>query len=319
MISQTYGEMITEKHLQYVGLIGGLAAWRMSQGIYKFDQTMLDEVWRTPIKGEVPVEFLYHIPEWCIYIETPGKTIPVQGKIYPLYGFYAFLECERLRPEFHELRILADYHEEPTVLFQIPLHLCHSNIETMLEQTMNTIIDHGKKEIEIGKTKVGLYNPEMQKVLQAKMERIIFEAQTLENVKPYIGPMLSLLLFVCTQNMEITHPRDETKKPRNPRPKRVGGEERIFPPTNPTTWNVGIRMGAQLRSAEQRLNNAPQGTHAGPRPHSRRAHWHPYWYGKRDSEKRILKLKWLNQMLVNAKPEELVPFVREIDEQNDPT
>ena len=31
----------------------------------------------------------------------------------------------------------------------------------------------------------------------------------------------------------------------------------------------------------------------GPRPHVRRAHWHGFWSGPRESDARKLSLKWL--------------------------
>lgn len=53
------------------GVLGALAAWRMTQGIYRFDTDIFSALWSTPIEGKIPVEILYRLPEWCVYIEAP--------------------------------------------------------------------------------------------------------------------------------------------------------------------------------------------------------------------------------------------------------
>ena len=63
-------------------VIAALASWRPTQGIYRFDADLLEAVWQTPLAspstssstsaGKLPTELLYHLPEWCPYIETPG-------------------------------------------------------------------------------------------------------------------------------------------------------------------------------------------------------------------------------------------------------
>ena len=59
-------------------------------------------------------------------------------------------------------------------------------------------------------------------------------------------------------------------------------------------------IGASLRVAWQR-KEAEGGTHAGPRPHVRRAHWHSYWTGPQAQlEWRKVILKWLSPILVNV-------------------
>jgi hypothetical protein len=78
---------------------------------------------------------------------------------------------------------------------------------------------------------------------------------------------------------------------------------RLFPPERPTPWEVGYRLGAALRRgmAEQEPAASPSGSHAGPRPHIRRAHWHSYWVGqKSEPEARSVVLKWLPPIPVNV-------------------
>jgi hypothetical protein len=78
----------------------------------------------------------------------------------------------------------------------------------------------------------------------------------------------------------------------------VKGGLRLFPADKPTTWDIGMRIGAALRAATQRAESEPAGgTHASPRPHIRRAHWHSYRVGPGRAE---TILRWLAPIAVNV-------------------
>jgi hypothetical protein len=77
--------------LELVGDVGRLAAvgtWRVTQGVYRFDQDLYEAVRSTPLEGDLPAAILYRLPEWCVYIETTG----MQGG--RLHGFFAHLEWD---------------------------------------------------------------------------------------------------------------------------------------------------------------------------------------------------------------------------------
>lgn len=55
---------------------------------------------------------------------------------------------------------------------------------------------------------------------------------------------------------------------------------------------VGVRIGNAIRKSRQPSHSSSQGgTGAKVRPHSRRGHWHHYWTGPRDGERKLV-LKW---------------------------
>ena len=60
--------------IHHVGIVAALAAWRVTQGVYRFDPAVAEAVAATPLEGELPTDLLYPLPEWCVYIETPGRT-----------------------------------------------------------------------------------------------------------------------------------------------------------------------------------------------------------------------------------------------------
>lgn len=119
-----------------------------------------------------------------------------------------------------------------------------------------------------------------------------------------VTPLVSLLLYLCSQNSEIGN---GDKAPGFPQPKRTKKRWRLFPPDQPTHWDVGVRLGSALRRAYHAAEVGQEGAHAGPRPHIRRAHWHGFREGpmKREdgsaipTKERAFNLKWLPPIPVN--------------------
>src|SRR5690606_8718894 len=42
-----------------------LAAWRMTQGIYRIDPALYDALITTDLAGDIPANVLMRLPEWC--------------------------------------------------------------------------------------------------------------------------------------------------------------------------------------------------------------------------------------------------------------
>lgn len=94
---------ITKEKVERIIWLPPLCAWSIGKGIYRFDPTVFESVWETPLEGELPTELLNYMPEWGVYIETPGRTVIGE----PLYGFYATLDYD---PRFDNkgLHLLVD-------------------------------------------------------------------------------------------------------------------------------------------------------------------------------------------------------------------
>ena len=67
------------------------------------------------------------------------------------------------------------------------------------------------------------------------------------------------------------------------------------------TWHeVGYRIGAELRSyAKERDSDIGEKTGRTVRPHMRRAHWHHFWTGPKNGERRLV-LKWIAPTMVGV-------------------
>jgi hypothetical protein len=281
------GKTIQSPHqAQHIGILGALAAWRVTQGIYRFDPTTFDAIWKTPVTGDIPTEVLFHLPEWCVYIPTPDQTW--QGAT--LNGFFAHLEHD-MNDRRIELRLVLDVTESfGDQLLVMPIHLgkggVAAGVEAMLKEASHQF-------------PVSVQTPEV-------------EAQNLSND---VSPLVSLVLYLCSQAAEIKEAGNGKRVPSHPKPLKTKKGMRIFPPNQPTRWEVGYRLGAALRQAL--LEHEPgeaTGTHASPRPHIRRAHWHSFWVGKRDQPNaRSVTLKWLPPIPVNVQDvEDLTTTVRDV-------
>jgi hypothetical protein len=73
LLSGGPGRRLHPENIHRLGIAGALATWRVTQGIYCFDSDLAEAIADTPRNGELPADLLFHLPEWCVYIETPGR------------------------------------------------------------------------------------------------------------------------------------------------------------------------------------------------------------------------------------------------------
>ena len=59
--------------------LAGLAAWRATQQVFRFDPDLYTALLETPIAGLIPGEHFRRLPAWGVYVETPGLCAPLVG------------------------------------------------------------------------------------------------------------------------------------------------------------------------------------------------------------------------------------------------
>ena len=105
---------------------------------------------------------------------------------------------------------------------------------------------------------------------------------------------LNLLLLLCCKNVDIVG--RTTSRPGPSFDKRTGSP---LVTSDVRHWDVGSRQGAALRASYASQTQTEQiAGHASPRAHVRRAHWHHFWTGPKDSVDRKLALNWVAPVLV---------------------
>lgn len=264
-------------------VLTALAAWRLTQGVYRFDPDLYADLIDTPISGDLPWEVFFGLPEWCVYVETP--QMKAQS------GFFAFLEClpEPIADATFILYIVRDHNG---YLSQCPILLTKAPLLQILT--------------------------DMRKADDSPGHAHGVPTQKDHELHEQLRPMVSLLLYLCAVNAEIG---TGAKRPTRPVAVKTKEGPRIFPPDRSTTWDIGCRLGAALRHAKEQPEAPPEEETTGgdqaeiaarssPRAHIRRAHWHTYWHGPREEpEKRSVKLRWLPPIAVNVESVESLPAV----------
>src|SRR5215469_6963594 len=158
-----------------------LATWRVTQGIYRIDPEVAEAIWNTPIDGHLPVELLFHLPEWCVYIETPGRSLS-SGKY--LEGFFAHLNTTSGTDD-PELHFLLD--DPAGILHSIAVPLTASTLE---EACRVASIDRTNYE-----QKICWSNGAAAKIADERMA-----AADPADVAAGLSPLISTLLYICSQS-----------------------------------------------------------------------------------------------------------------------
>lgn len=249
-----------------VSKLAAIGTWRYSQGIYRVDSDLLNALTDTTVKGELPSEVLYRLPEWCLYFETPGQ----QWLDDKLYGFWVHLEWDA-NTERSELRFLLDCDSD---LIPVPLHMGNWTVTEAVDRAVSEAAKHAA----ILKSKLG--------------EGLV------EKMSEQINPLVSIVLYICSEEPEIDNDREPGTSPARPHPKKTKQGWKLFPPDKPKFWSVGNEIGKKLREASVGEENS-----GARRAHMRRGHWHGYWTGPLDSKRKFI-YKWLHPMVVSGSKNE---------------
>ena len=159
---------------QHIGILGALAAWRVTQGIYRFDPTTFDAIWKIAVTGDIPTEVLFHLPEWCVYIPTPDQTW--QGAT--LNGFFAHLEQD-INDRRTELRLVLDVTGAAgDELIVMPIHLGKGGVTEGVE----AMLKEAARQFPV---------------------RVQTPEGVIERLSSDISPLVSLALYLCSQAAEI--------------------------------------------------------------------------------------------------------------------
>ena len=243
--------------------LAAIGAWRYTQGIYRFDKDIAKALTDTRLECDIPTDLFLRLPEWCVYVETPGQ----EWHGAALHGFWAHVEHD-IKDSRPELRLLLD--TEQGLVPQI-LHIGPWSIEQAIWRWAR------EARTQASQMGISLHGVGSDFIHASSMA---------------IQPLLSMVMYLCSEEPEIED-RDYPERPVNlPQPKRTKKGWRLFPPEKPRIWSVGEHTGDTLRR-----EYATELTGRTVRPHPRRAHWHGFWSGPRDGDRKF-GCKWLSPVVV---------------------
>jgi len=252
VMTDRYGESFYLTHMNELMTMGTTYIWRCSKGVYRFAPEIYDALVHQPLTGNLPQECLYRMPEWAVYIETPGlsyERIPVEGFIahldYNMFSRSVDLQFAIFRKGIDMPKMIALPLGEGTLL----------DAMDRVDQVDMMFAGHQSNIRYIGSR---------------------------DEYRQTFSSMLQLLLYLCSDEPdmpEIEHPQKR---------RRLSGGVRS--PEVPRVWDVGVRISTAIRNYRAGEVKHPwveaEGEghgHASPRPHVRSAHWHTYWTGPREA------------------------------------
>ncbi|MFC1836690.1 hypothetical protein ACFL2Q_18525 [Thermodesulfobacteriota bacterium] len=269
-----------DKQLAFLKRTTILTPWRVCRNVYRFDPDIYDALINTSIGGKLPVDLLMELPEWTVYIETPGRDTYYGSKSE---GFVASLNFSSK--------------DEGEIMLSFLSFLDHGHYftEWFFLKEGHTIEEAMAEALEL-----------YYKSIANRKVRRLEKKLDLREVSEHVSKLVNLLLYICQTNSEYRDIRcadGSDRLPANPSPKKTKKGLRYYPPKKPTVWECGFRQGEQLRRAKSEQSEFKGGTHESPIPHTRAAHWHTYIVGKgsrKDPSKGKRVLKWIHTVLVNA-------------------
>ena len=275
------GRQLSIREMPLVPELAAVAAWRPTKGVYRFDPDLFEALTDTPIDGAIPSDVLHRLPEWCVYIETRRAGWSFDGR--PIHGFFSHFEHDA-NDGSEELRVLFDCTTDD--LLTVITHLVPGGtLQDGITRSTDLAWENARK--------MGLPDSIGHQFHQQM-------AQT----GPLLAKCLSLLLYLCSDHPDY----DGDRTPTIPGERTTKKGVRQQAPCGVTEWNVGVRVGAALRSAQPRTAEPGGDQHASPRPHFRRAHWHTYWTGK---GRTIPALRWIAPTIVGG--DGVIPVIRPVE------
>ena len=243
-----------------------LASWRMGQGIYRVDPAPYDALVTTELNGDLPTDVLLRLPEWCVYVETPGLQCEVDSSGHRCQVFGAWARITR-EPEHANRPALVIALDLPAV--PIPTQCLHIPLTGSLADSIAGVMALWGRP----------------------------DPASLQSAVSCATPIINILLYLCAGG-EVT---GNDGSPANPNPVKTRRRGvRLFPAAGPRVWDVGVRVGAALRRAYAGAEQDMGGDGRSLRGHVRRAHWHGVRSGPRKTPDgadiptalRQFKLRW---------------------------
>jgi hypothetical protein len=268
VMAQGYGAKDEMEMISMARELSAVGTWKYSRDIYEFDPEVADALVSTEISDDIPLGVFRNLPSWSVYLKAEIDS--------EAQGVYCHLDYE-YRSGALELRITQD--NDRHEFFCVPIELSKN---LTVAQAIMPYADPNSK------------SPLAQEILKAGAARglhiddidLVREATALA-----IKPVLSLLLYLCSDEPEIESTSEPGSSPSYTRPKKVKGGYRLFAPDKTRVWEVGKSTGNAIRSASGGVKGGKKS------PHIRRAHWHGYWRGKR-SDEQTFGYKWLPPIAV---------------------
>lgn len=206
-----YAELV---HLAMANQLVYCAQWRLTKDIVRIDADVLKVIIDTPINGDLPVDVIFKLPSWCMFVE------------YPVDNFLGFFVGIERSPSDTEPELRFWWLKEDSTAMQAQLHLGNWTLEEAIQRSQDAIrrtIDERSFDIDAS-------------VVEASID------------KKLMSEALNITLYLCAQNAEYD---PSGSRPTLAYPANIKKGMRFLPAKKPRIWNVGQEVGKEIRRAMQ--------------------------------------------------------------------
>ena len=280
---------VPSERLSHPAILTAIGAWRMTKSLYRFNQTLMFDLFKTPIDRDLPLSHLLHLPEWCLYISLMDAGLKLDQRV--VYGAWVHLNDAFAigRPGQAEFCMVIDCAKDPKQPFADNGLLCVPPLK----------IDGGS----FADYFVGLPDVEPQ---QSKKNKKGTDPNRPQDMRGVLSCVLSLALYICA-DPEFTR-RGRPGRPSNPLPKVKNDVSfEPLPAKFPLVWDVGQSVAEALRRVYESKGAEPPGAPTKSEPKSehtggRCGHWYTFTSGpgaRREAEAsihavRTHQLRWIS-------------------------
>lgn len=253
------------------GVINAIAAcwsWAKNKIVYHFDVELLQMLAEQAEKAEnaeIPAEILVNLPYPCIFITAP---LTVEGENYA-NGFFAWVDDNKESKTKDLHFYIGDTKSGRGFSSYLQLHT-GKTIRECIDLTISFLREN---------------------------DAFYKEMDYVEKEWAFHRNAIQWILYLLSENAEITSgpapELDNTQKSQKGKKKKSSVKVK----------NVGFRIGAAIRKIKAQPSPSAEtepGTGSKKSPHSRRGHWHHFWTGPRDGERKLI-LKWVAPTFINLK------------------
>lgn len=269
--SEEQGEGMKKELLFIYQYLFQMERWKKSKQAYIFNADFVKELAGTDTKSiSVPYNVFDRMPHKSVFLDYSSNE-----ELCRQIGFDgALVQVQGVEDEQKDA--------ESWVLFAL-LYRKDGNVMAISQHIPN---EEKRSEINVEEATEGI-----SKEIQTESGTEIIEG------KPIFALILQSLLYLCSYEPDIRESMVSKQRYRNAKSKAKKNKNGNSPLPE-REYKVGERFGEAFRKWTKGClgqSSGSTGTGSKKRPHLRRAHWHRYWIGKRDSEERELIIRWVSE------------------------
>ena len=214
VMTDKYGELFYMTHMNELMTLGSTYIWRCSKGVYRFAPEIYQALISQPLTGDLPMECLHHLPEWAVYIETPGLCY---GR-HPMDGFIAHL----------------DYN-----LFSRGVDLQFAIFRKGIDQPKMIALPLGEGTLVDAMDRVD----QVDEMFAGSLSNVRYVGSR-DEYRETFSAMIQLLLYICSDEPDMPEIEQPQKRKRLSRGVRI--------PEEPRVWDVGVTATVSLPGQQKR-------------------------------------------------------------------